>query len=252
MEIPFTTYLIVCPLVFLAGLVDAIAGGGGLISLPAYMMAGLPVHFALGTNKFSACMGAAVSMTRYARNGYINWRIGAFCAVCALIGSYIGANLTLLVPERIFKIIMLLLLPFIALYVVKGKSFDTSREPLPEGKTVAVGMAAALVIGCYDGFYGPGTGTFLILVFTGLAHMSLSSANGIAKVINWVTNITSMAVFLTNGRVLLPLGLTAGCFSIAGSYIGTRFFDSRGVKIVRPVMIGVLIIFFIKVILELV
>ena len=70
--------------------------------------------------------------------------------------------------------------------------------------------------------------------------------------INWVTNITSMAVFPTNGRVLLPLGLTAGCFSIAGSYIGTRFFDSRGAKIVRPVMIGVLIIFFIKVILELV
>lgn len=251
MEITLTQYLIICPLVFLAGLVDAIAGGGGLISLPAYMMAGLPVHFALGTNKLSACMGATVSAARYSKNGYINWKIAPFCVVCALIGSFCGARLTLLIPENVFKILMLVLLPVIAVYVLKGKNFDQNPEPLSQKKTVAVSMAAALLIGCYDGFYGPGTGTFLILMLTGMAHMTLTSANGVAKLINWVTNVTSVVVFLTEGRALFPLGAIAGLFSTVGTYIGTKCFDSRGAKVVRPVMIVVLVIFFIKVVSEL-
>lgn len=252
MQVTLSQFLLICPLVFLAGLVDAIAGGGGLISLPAYMMAGLPVHYALGTNKFSACMGATVATYRYAKNGYVDWKVGVYCAVCALIGSGIGANLTLLIPENAFKVVMLVLLPFIAYYVLKGKSFQENLEPLPRKQTIAIGMAAALVIGCYDGFYGPGTGTFLILLLVGMAHMSLQNANGIAKVINWVTNITSAVVFLANGRVMILLGAVAGLFSIVGSYIGTKFFDKRGAKIVRPIMIAVLVIFFIKVITELV
>lgn len=252
MQVTLSQFLLICPLVFLAGLVDAIAGGGGLISLPAYMMAGLPVHYALGTNKFSACMGATVATYRYAKNGYVDWKVGVYCAVCALIGSGIGANLTLLIPENAFKVVMLVLLPFIAYYVLKGKSFQENLEPLPQKQTIAIGMAAALVIGCYDGFYGPGTGTFLILLLVGMAHMSLQNANGIAKVINWVTNITSAVVFLANGRVMILLGAVAGLFSIVGSYIGTKFFDKRGAKIVRPIMIAVLVIFFIKVITELV
>ncbi len=106
------------------------------------------------------------------------------------------------------------------------------------------------MIGVYDGFYGPGTGTFLILLLTGVAHMKLKEANGIAKAINLTTNISSLSVLLLYGKVILPLGLSAGLFSIAGNYIGTRFFDRGGARLVRPVILLVLVIFFIKVLTE--
>ena len=112
-------------------------------------------------------------------------------------------------------------------------------------------MVVALVLGVYDGFYGPGTGTFLILLLTGLAHLSLTDANGTAKVINLTTNLSALAVFLFHGKVLLPLGLAAGCFSILGNYLGTRFFDQGGSRVVKPVMLGVLGIFFLKVLSDL-
>ena len=113
-----------------------------------------------------------------------------------------------------------------------------------------MGSLAALVIGGYDGFYGPGTGTFLLLALTGLAHMELTRANGVTKAINLTTNLSALAVFLLGGKVLLPLGLVAGCFGILGNYLGTRFFIQGGVKFVKPVILVVLTIFFVKVILQ--
>lgn len=252
MELTIVPFLIVCPLVFLAGLVDAMAGGGGLISLPAYLIAGLPVHFAIGTNKLSSGMGTTLATIRFARNGYINWKRGAFCAVCALVGSTTGARLALLIADGVFKIIMLVILPLTALYILRGRALDASRPPFGPWKTTGIAMGAALIIGVYDGFYGPGTGTFLILLLTGLAHMELHAANGIAKVINLTTNLAALAVFLLNGKVLLPLGLAAGCFSILGNYLGTRFFDKGGAKAVKPIMILVLILFFVKILSELI
>ena len=251
MELTSLPFLIVCPLVFLAGLVDAMVGGGGLISLPAYLIAGLPVHFAIGTNKLSSGMGTTLATIRFARSGYINWKLGAFCAVCALVGSTAGAKLALLIADGVFKIIMLVILPLTGLYILRGRALDTDRPPYGPGKTTAIAMATALVIGLYDGFYGPGTGTFLILLLTGLAHLELHAANGIAKVINLTTNLSALVVFLWNGKVLLPLGLAAGCFSLLGNYLGTRFFDKSGAKAVKPLMILVLVIFFVKILSEL-
>lgn len=254
-EVPlaeFVPYLIVCPLVFIAGFVDAVAGGGGLISLPAYLISGIPVLMAIGTNKLSSGMGTALATFRYARSGYVPWKLAAFCAVCALIGSACGAELALLIGDGVFKIIMLVILPLVALYVLRGKALasDTEKEPLCAWKTTAISMAVALIVGAYDGFYGPGTGTFLILLLTGLAHLCLAEANGIAKVINLSTNIAALTVYLFNGKVIFPLGLTAGCFSIAGNYIGTRFFAKGGAKSVKPIILIVLAIFFIKVLTE--
>lgn len=251
MELTLIPFLIVCPLVFLAGLVDAMAGGGGLISLPAYLIAGLPVHYAIGTNKLSSGMGTTLATIRFARSGYINWKRGAFCAVCALMGSTAGAKLALLISDGVFQIIMLVILPLTALYILRGRALDTACAPFGPWKTTAIAMGCALTIGVYDGFYGPGTGTFLILLLTGLAHLELHAANGIAKVINLTTNLSALAVFLLNGKVLLPLGLAAGCFSLLGNYLGTRFFDKGGAKVVKPLMILVLGIFFAKVLLGL-
>lgn len=248
--ITITHFLIVCPLVFLAGFIDAIAGGGGLISIPAYMISGLPVHSAIGTNKLSSGMGTSLATWRYAKNGYIAWKPAIGCAICAWIASNLGAHLGLLLDDGTFKIILLFILPLTAFYVFKCKVLDIEREPYSIRKTILISMAVASVIGAYDGFYGPGTGTFLILLLTSVAHMKLSEANGISKVINLTTNISSFTVLLLEGKVFLLLGATAGLFSIMGNYIGTKFFDRGGAKFVKPTIGVVLGIFFIRVLTE--
>jgi len=244
-------YLIVCPLVFIAGFVDAVAGGGGLISLPAYLLAGFPVHFAIGTNKLSSAMGTSLATWRYAKSGYVPWKESLCCAAVALVASNLGTNLGLLVDDGIFRVILLAVLPLTALYLARHRSFGEEKDPLPKGKALAIALTITFVIGMYDGFYGPGTGTFLILLLTGLAHVSLGKANGMAKVINLTTNLSSLAVFLVNGKVMIPLGLAAGCFSILGNYLGTRFFTKGEAKIARPMIFLVIGIFFLRTVLEL-
>lgn len=250
--ITWTHFLIVCPLVFLAGFVDAVAGGGGLISLPAYMISGLPVHYAIGTNKLSSAMGTTIATWKFSRQGFIRWKVALISSACALIASNMGARLGLLLDDAVFKKLLLVILPLTALYIFKCKSLELKREPFSEKKTLLLSMAVASVIGVYDGFYGPGTGTFLILLLTGIAHMKLSEANGVAKVINLTTNLSSFSVLLLNGKVSLVLGLTAGIFSILGNYIGARFFEKRGAKLVKPLIFVVLFIFFMKVVTEVV
>ena len=251
MHVGLLQYLIVCPLAMLAGFVDAIAGGGGLISLPACMIAGLPVHYALGTNKLGSGMGTIIATGRYARRGYIPWKQAAFCLVGALIGSGTGARLALLIEDGVFRIIMLFVLPLTALYVTKGKALNVEKPPFSAGKTIAIGVMVAFGIGLYDGFYGPGSGTFLILALTVIAHMNLRSANGVSKAINLTTDVTSVAVYWMSGKVLVALGLTAGVFSIAGNWLGARFFEKRGAVAVKPIMLTVLAVFFARVVLEL-
>lgn len=250
MELTITHFLIVCPLVFAAGLIDAIAGGGGLISLPAYIISGLPAHFAIGTNKMSSSMGTAIATWKFAKNGYIVWKPALICSACALLASATGARLGLLLDDAVFKKLLLVILPLTAFYIFRCKSLETDQEPLPQRKMLLFSIGITFVIGVYDGFYGPGTGTLLLLLLTSVAHMKIKEANGIAKAINLTTNISSLSVLLLYGKVILPLGLTAGLFSIAGNYIGTRFFDRGGAKLVRPVILLVLVIFFIKVLTE--
>lgn len=250
MEISIIQYLIVCPLVFLAGFVDAVAGGGGLISLPAYLIAGFPVHFAIGTNKVSSAMGTTLTTVRYTKSGFIPWKQAIFCVLFALAGSACGANLALLIDDGVFKIIMLVILPLTALYVMKGKALSGEREPYSKLKTMLLSCVIAFVIGAYDGFYGPGTGTFLILLLTAAAHMPVTEANGVSKAINLATNISALVVFLINGKVIFAVGLVAGLFSIAGNWLGSSFFKKGVSKAVKPIMICVLVIFFVKVLSE--
>lgn len=245
------SYLIVCPMVFLAGFIDAIAGGGGLISFPAFIFAGLPIHTAIATNKMSSSMGTSIATLKYARNGFIPWKLTPFSIAAAFAGSAIGSNIALILSDWYFKILMLILVPVIAYYVLKNKNFANTNEELPFVKTTIFCSCIAFVIGIYDGFYGPGTGTFLIILLTSFANMKLSTANGLTKVINLATNIAALCVFLLNGKVLLPLGITAGIFNIAGNYLGASVFSQKGVKIVKPIMILVLVIFFAKIIADL-
>ena len=244
-------YIIVCPLLFLAGFVDSIAGGGGLISLPAYLIAGLPSHCAIATNKLSSAIGTSVSTANYIRSGFVNWRIAILCVVTAFIGSSIGAHFSLMIKESVLKTIMLFLIPVSAVVVMKSKALISEKEELGRGKTLLIAVISALIIGAYDGFYGPGTGTFLLLSLTVFARLKLTTANGVTKVINLTSNVAALTVFLINGQGMIPLGIAAGVCNGAGNWLGSQKFISDGVKIVKPIMLSVLAVFFIKVIYEL-
>ena len=248
---PFSVYLIVCPLLFLAGFVDSIAGGGGLISVPAFLLAGLPAHNAIGTNKMAAGMGIVVSTARLSKAGQIPWKKVWIYMLCAVLGSSSGARLALLVPDRIFKIIMLFVIPLTAVYILFFKPTSVDKEPLPEKQTVLRASLIALLTGVYDGFYGPGTGTFMILLLTAAAHYRLGESNGVTKAINMASNLSALSIYLLNGKVLLPLGIIAGLFNMAGAYIGIGFFHKKGSRIMLPLMLTVLSVFFVRLIYEL-
>ena len=252
MEVTLRTILILLPLTGLAGFVDAVAGGGGLISIPAYMLAGCPPHIAIATNKVSAGMGLITANYRYARSGYVRWKLSAVCALAALCGGSIGAKLSLMLSDRYFKILMLFILPVTAFVVMRGRVLSDDREELDFMRTAAIACIVAVTVGAYDGFYGPGSGTFMLLLLAGAAHMKLQEANATAKVINLCTCLSSLVVYLINGQVLLLLGLAASLTSTIGAWIGTRFFDKGGAKAVRPVIIIVIVIFFSKIITELI
>lgn len=251
-ELDLVTFLIVCPLVGLAGFVDAIAGGGGFISLPAYLIAGIPPINAVATNKISSAMGTTLATIRYGKMGYINARTAAPAAVLALLGSWLGAELAMQLSDDVIRIAMIVLLPVMAVYVLRSKRLsEESGGEYPLKKTVAITMALAFPIGIYDGFYGPGTGTILMTLLVGAAHYSLKNAAGTTKVINLSTNIAALVTYLLSGKTLLLLGVTAGLFNIAGAYLGTKFFSEKGAAIAKPMIIIVICIFFVKIIGEL-
>ncbi len=247
-------YLIVCPLVFLAGFVDSIAGGGGLISLPAYLIAGLPTHISIGTNKLASSMGTVVSTGRYLKNGYLKGsgmgRLAVCAAAVALCGSAMGSRLSVSMDERVLQGMMVVILPVVAFYVLRNKDLESGakRPALTQPQLYAAVLLAALVIGAYDGFYGPGTGAFLILVLTGAARMKVRTASALTKVVNLSSNLAALAMFLYHGTVDIRLGLTAGIFSIAGHYLGSGLVVHNGQRIVRPVVLAVLTVLFVKII----
>ena len=235
----------------LAGFVDAIAGGGGLISLPAFFMAGLPAHTAIATNKMSACMGTALATGRFIKQGFVNWKIALPCAALALIGSALGAKLALAISDEALRWIMLIVVPITAAYVMRPKSMQPGNHSLPLKRAVAIAAVIAFGIGIYDGFYGPGTGTFLMLAFTSVVGLAVNEANGATKIVNLTTNVSALVVFLMHGQVWLLLGIVGGLFNMIGAWLGVNLFNGKGLKAVKPVMLVVLTIFFLKTLAEL-
>ncbi len=243
-------FLLVCPLVFLAGLVDAIGGGGGLISLPAYIVAGLPIHQAIATNKLSSACGTSLTAVRFARNGLIDYKIALPAIMMAIAGSSVGANLSMRMPEKVMIYILYGVLPAAAFIVLNKHIFhDNPDETGPDSRrTMIIAAIAAFLIGIYDGFYGPGTGTFLIIALTVFARMPILKANGITKAVNMTTNLTSLVIFLLHGQILIPLGIAAAVCNMAGGYLGAGLAMKEGAKIVRPVLVIVLVLLMIKII----
>lgn len=251
-QLTLKMYLIVCPMLFLTGFVDSIGGGGGLISLPAYLFAGLPVHAAIATNKLSSACGTALTTFRFIKNRMVNVWIAVPSVICAFAGSSLGAQASLQMSEKALKYILFAALPIAAFFVLNRHLFSDNgnSEVRADRRTVAVAMISALVIGFYDGFYGPGTGTFLIIAFTVFAGLGASAANAHAKVINLTTNLSSLAVFWRSGQVIVPLGIAGAVCCMAGNYVGSGLVLTKGTKIIRPVILAVLALLFVKILLD--
>lgn len=250
MPVELSVYFIVCPFVFFAGLIDSVAGGGGLISLPAYLMAGLPPQFAVATNKLSAFGGAAVASVRYYKNKYTDAALCVPSIITALAGSALGSAAALLADERLLRLTLIIVLPVTAIYVFKktGTGNDEGRVQFSRVKTMIVSAVISFFIGGYDGFSGPGTGTFLFLAYNAVARMNIRTALGNAKLVNFSSNLSALVLFLFNGRVIIPLGLCAAAFNMAGAYIGSGLAIHKGTKIIRRCLFVVLILLFAKMI----
>lgn len=233
------TLAIICPMVFAAGFIDSVAGGGGLISLPAYLFAGLPIHLAYGTNKLSSCCGTAVAMLRYGLGGCICWRPALLAGLGALGGSWLGARLAVLLSPRSLQGVMAIILPLVAVFLLFRRDFgrQQGQPALPQRWLMAGAVGIGFVLGLYDGFFGPGTGTFLALAFAGLLGQSLTQATGSAKVVNLCSNLAALITFVYYGKVVWALGLTAAACNIAGSWLGTRMAMRRGAAFIRPVIL---------------
>ena len=244
--------LIVAVGVFLASFMDAIAGGGGIISVPTYLLAGVPMHMALGTNKVSSGIGTAVSTARFIKNGYIDWKLGIPSVALALVGSFVGTSIQLMIDEVYLQYLLLIVLPVVAFVVLRQRQFPEERGEIDRRKQCAIVWLASFVVGGYDGFYGPGTGAFLLLIYCNLAKMDVRTAGGNVKLVNLSSNIGAFVTSLRSGQVFLVLGLIGAVTSIAGHYVGSGLAIKNGSKIVRPTVVIVLILLAVKVVYELI
>ncbi len=253
MEPTLHVFLIVLPAVFLAGVVDSIAGGGGLLSVPAYLAAGLPPHYVLGNNKFSSSFGTLFATLRYHQHGMIDVRVALLSAFFALIGSFLGSSAVLLLSADFLRILLVVLIPLVAVLTLTNRSLGRENHSHRQTRQRKYGLAAvaALLLGFYDGFFGPGMGMFLILFFTLALKYDFVTANANTKVVNLASNIAAVVTFIAHGKVIFAIGIPAAMAGIAGNLLGARLVIKRGSSLIRPVFIFTLLLLFGKVLYDL-
>lgn len=241
--------LLICLGIFLGSFMDAIAGGGGIVTVPTYLMGlhSFPTYYALGTNKLSSGIGTLISTARFIRQGLVDWGLFAPAVVLALVGSVCGTWLQHHTPAVVLKYLLLLVLPVVAFITLRTRRWPDEPEPLDPRLRRLIVWAAAFVIGGYDGYYGPGTGTFLMIIFVRFARLDTRHAAGGVKVINLSSNLGSLFTALRAGYVLVGVGLISAVAAILGHYIGAGLAIKNGSKIVKPTVILVLLLLTVKV-----
>jgi uncharacterized protein len=232
---------------FAAGAVDAVAGGGGLVTLPALLAAGFPPHLALGTNKGQSVFGAAASLSRFAAAGMVDGRRArlAFPAACA--GSLLGAALLLRLSPAVLRPIVLALLVAVALVLALRRAPPRVAARVSPRRAPLAAAAIALVLGAYDGFFGPGTGTFLILGFASILGDGLARASGEAKVANFASNLSALALFAWRGSVVWTVALPMAAGQFLGSLLGAHLAVRGGDLLVRRAVLLVVLALAVKV-----
>lgn len=237
----------------LAGFVDAIAGGGGLILLPALSIVVGAGPSAIGTNKPAAVAMAAIALIVYARRGHLNLKVSAAFALTLAIGALVGSRLALLIPLAVFPWLLAVTCP-VLLYVVWQKELWVPREadhpagiPRPFAPSV---LLSGLVCGIYDGVFGPGAGTFMFLSLLLFAHLPLLSALAAAKLANTASATVALASYAESGHVYWRLGAIAAVGALLGGYLGARQASFRAAKIVRPTLVVVVALLVLRIVTE--
>lgn len=246
---PVTTIVLLAFAALVAGTVDAIAGGGGLITLPALLAAHLPPHLALGTNKGQSVWGSGAAMTAFWRAGRVDRRQAVYAFPLAFVGAVAGATLVSAISKDALRPIVIgMLIGAAVLLVVRKPSRD---QDAPAARWWAAALLA-LVIGAYDGFFGPGTGTFLIVGFVALCGRSLVHASADAKVVNFASNLASVAIFARHGTILWEVSLPMAVGQLTGGIIGAHFAMKGGARVVRAFVLLTSSALIIKLIVDLV
>jgi len=227
---------------FLAGFIDSIVGGGGLIQLPALLifLPQYPLATVFGTNKLVSITGTGMAAMQYSRHMRIPWRTALMTAAAAFCCSFAGASVVSLIDSRYLRPFIIVLLIIIAVYIFFKKDFgELQTLQLTPQKQLIFGLTAGALIGFYDGFFGPGTGTFLIFAFIGLFGYTFLTATASAKVVNFATNLAAILFFLFNGSILFQVALPMMVFNIAGALVGTRLAILKGNRFVRLLFLAV-------------
>ena len=228
-----------CGFAFLAGLVDSLVGGGGLIQLPALFVL-LPKDVAtqvatvFGTNKLSSICGTTVAVVQYARRVPIRWATMLPATIAAFVFSFLGARAVTGFKTDAFKPVILVLLVAVAIYTYWNKNLGGEHRPkFPANRELLWGVLTGMGIGFYDGFFGPGTGSFLIFIFIGWFGFDFLSASASAKAVNFATNLSAVIYFAATDHILYAYALPMGLCNVLGSLVGTRLAILKGNRFIR-------------------
>lgn len=236
------TLAALCGFAFLAGFVDAVVGGGGLIQVPALFVL-LPQAspaMLLGTNKFASIWGTSMATTQYARRVSMPWHALLPACVAAFVFSFIGAHTVSVLKPDVLRPMILVLMVVVLVYTLWKKDFGSLHAPrLTRQHEIATGIAVGCVLGFYDGFFGPGTGSFLIFAFVGLFGFSFLAASASAKAVNATTNLAAVIYFIQTDNIIYKMALPMAACNIAGSLVGTRLALRKGNGFVRVLFIMV-------------
>ncbi len=234
---------LLCAFAFVAGFIDSIVGGGGLVQIPAFFVLypHLPVPNIIGTNRLASAVGTSVAAWNYAKTVEIPWKIVGFAGVAAGSMSFLGATLQSWLPAAVLKPIILILIVGIALYTFSQKKFGQEDQlKVPEKDIPKYAALIGAILGFYNGFVGPGTGSLLVFGFVGMIGYSFLRASAIAKVINVVADVSSLVFFIWHKYILFHLVIPLMVCNVAGSYLGSRMAVLRGNAFIRKVFIVVI------------
>jgi uncharacterized protein len=240
MELELATLGLLVLAAFVAGFVDAIAGGGGLLALPALLLAGLDPVAALATNKLQGTFGTASATYTFWKKGRLNPTKHMTEVVMVFIGAALGVLAIAYAPTQLLSAIMPVLLICIAVYfALSPKLTDASSKPRLAPAYFAFGLAPA--IGFYDGIFGPGTGSFFMLTLVALFGCGIVDATGRTKLFNFTSNIAALTMFAFGGKIVWTIGLAMGAAQLVGAQFGARLAIRNGASIIRPLLVVVCI-----------
>jgi uncharacterized protein len=243
------TIWLLCLAAFIAGFIDSIAGGGGLIQMPIGLMLlpNLPVSTVIGTLKIPSFAGTFFAAIQYVKTIKVDWRFAAAIGILAMIASFGGSYLLTLVSNIYLKPILLLVLIFVAIYTFVKKDFGAQKsENLNAKKYIFYGIFISVLIGFYDGFIGPGAGSFFILAFIALLKFDFLKASTYSKIINLFTNLGSILLFLLKGKIIWSIALPMAVSNSIGAYFGAKFAILKGNKFIKNIFLLVIIIVLIR------